>query len=575
MNWKELYALVNENIKNAVSGLYKPAGDVTFAELPELSQSVLGYTYTVTDAFTTDSRFTDYDTEAQAGHSFPADTEVAVIVTGTTENPVYMFNVMGGIMDGYATKGDLDNYVEKEAGKSLSTNDYTDADKALVQDSPITVTATGAEITASTAQGNPNTITIYGKSEVVDGTITSAGEGYAVVRLADLTWSITNNYFTATLSLGKYATNSLPAICQRYTVIPNIAAPNSLQDKQLCVGLSYTGSNRCNIIIKDTDYTTIEDFVASIGDATLCYQLADPTQGNTIAVKTDDGSGIDGTMWTFTTGTPLRGIPDTTVRDGAVCDGQTGAVTKKCGEVDLSSLSWAYATSVAGTKLFFSSKPTNIKPPSSGSVVPAIVCANYTVKSWEEFNKGADAPNGITVFPTDGSVRIVDTAYNDAETFKSAMSGVKLVYELAAPTTETMTSAEIQNFNDLRTFTLQTHITNNAGAEMTASAYAGTANGKAVNELKQDVQSEISALKITQSATLTLTVADWSSNQQTVTYAHNTAKRNVIDVDPASVEEWASCGVLAIAETATGVTFKCSTVPENALTFRVTSMGVN
>lgn len=80
---------------------------------------------------------------------------------------------------------------------------------------------------------------------------------------------------------------------------------------------------------------------------------------------------------------------------------------------------------------------------------------------------------------------------------------------------------------------------------------------------------------ITQSDTLTLTVADWSSNQQTVTYAHDTSKRNVIDVDPASVEEWASCGVLATAETASGITFSCKTVPQNALTFRVTSMGVN
>ncbi len=84
-----------------------------------------------------------------------------------------------------------------------------------------------------------------------------------------------------------------------------------------------------------------------------------------------------------------------------------------------------------------------------------------------------------------------------------------------------------------------------------------------------------SELKITQSDTLTLTVAGWSSNTQTVTYAHDTSKRNVIDVDPASVEEWASCGVLAISDTAAGITFKCKTVPTNALTFRVTSMGVS
>ncbi len=97
-----------------------------------------------------------------------------------------------------------------------------------------------------------------------------------------------------------------------------------------------------------------------------------------------------------------------------------------------------------------------------------------------------------------------------------------------------------------------------------------------VNEnIKNAVADLKSELKITQSDTLTLTVAGWANNTQTVTYAHDTSKRNVIDVDPANVEEWASCGVLAISETATGITFKCLTVPENALSFKVTSMEVN
>lgn len=83
-----------------------------------------------------------------------------------------------------------------------------------------------------------------------------------------------------------------------------------------------------------------------------------------------------------------------------------------------------------------------------------------------------------------------------------------------------------------------------------------------------------SGLQITQSNTLTLTVASWSNNAQTITYAHDTAKRNVIDVDPASVKEWASCGVLATAETASTITFECDTVPTSDLSFRVTSMEV-
>ena len=570
MNWKELYALVNENIKNAVSGLYKPAGDVTFAELPELSQSVLGYTYTVTDAFTTDSRFTDYDTETQTGHSFPADTEVAVIVTGTTENPVYMFNVMGGIMDGYATKGDLDNYVEKEAGKGLSTNDYTDADKALVQNSPITVTAIGAEITASTAQGNLNALTIYGKSEVVDGAIVSAGEGWETVDLGTLPWTYSMEYqnFVATITgiLEPVETGD------RLTGLLTPNYPPSLDYRLINQTNKSIIKVASSIYIKDNTYgSDATALKTAMSGVILAYQLADPSQNNAIAIKTDDGTGINGTMAVLTTGTPLRGIPDTDVRDVMEWNGSAGSVTKNCDEVDLGTLNWNQNTD--NEPFFYAGGISNKVKATPNDQIANILIDKYTATSRHSLVNGEI--NNVIAINSSGTIQIRDTAYTDPTAFKTAMSGVMLVYERATPTTEQLTTTENNSFAGLRTFTPQTHAQNNAGADMTIEAYAGTANGEAVNELKQNVQSEISALKITQSAPLTLTVADWSSNQQTVTYAHDTSKRNVIDVDPASVEEWAICGVLAISETATGITFKCSTVPENALTFRVTSMEVN
>ena len=79
------------------------------------------------------------------------------------------------------------------------------------------------------------------------------------------------------------------------------------------------------------------------------------------------------------------------------------------------------------------------------------------------------------------------------------------------------------------------------------------------------------------SAQQTLTAAGWDSttNTQTISLTIDTAKRNEIDVDPASVEEWASCGVVATSESSTGITFKCNTVPTNDLIFRVISSEVN
>ena len=204
------------------------------------------------------------------------------------------------------------------------------------------------------------------------------------------------------------------------------------------------------------------------------------------------------------------------------------------------------------------------------------MCSKYarTQSTDYPFNKEFIA-NNLWISQTQKLIIIRDTDYTTVEDFIASLGDAELVYELATPTTEQLTTAENNSITGLRTFTPQTHAQNNVGAMMTVEAYAGTANGQAVQELKQDVQSEISALKITQSSALTLTTSGWTNNAQTVTFAHDTAKRNVIDVDPASVEEWASCGILATAETASGITFTCKTVPENALNFKVTSMGVN
>lgn len=80
---------------------------------------------------------------------------------------------------------------------------------------------------------------------------------------------------------------------------------------------------------------------------------------------------------------------------------------------------------------------------------------------------------------------------------------------------------------------------------------------------------------ITVSDILTLTTNGWNNNAQTVSFAHDTNRRNVIDVVPTDIPAWGAAGVYASAETSAGITFICSSVPVSALTFRVTSMGVS
>ena len=79
---------VKEAIDEAVQSMYKPGGSISFSNLPVLSADVLGFVYNITDAFTTDARFVE-----GAGTECAAGTNVVIVNTGTSENPVYKFDI--------------------------------------------------------------------------------------------------------------------------------------------------------------------------------------------------------------------------------------------------------------------------------------------------------------------------------------------------------------------------------------------------------------------------------------------------------------------------------------------------
>lgn len=71
-----------------------------------------------------------------------------------------------------------------------------------------------------------------------------------------------------------------------------------------------------------------------------------------------------------------------------------------------------------------------------------------------------------------------------------------------------------------------------------------------------------------------LTVADWSSNTQTVTVTGVTASNIVIvSPAPASAADYAAAGIVCTAQAADSLTFTCDTVPTNAITVNVVILG--
>lgn len=144
----------------------------------------------------------------------------------------------------------------------------------------------------------------------------------------------------------------------------------------------------------------------------------------------------------------LRGIPKLDANNKLYYDGDeyapSGTVTRKYGIVDLGTLSWK-KSSVDNKRFSSSSLTSVIAIPQKDTTIPNIVCSNYTTMSfYDVYSRSLDKGIAITNASSGarGNVNITDSAYSDSDaaTFKSAMSGVYLIYELATPTTESATA---------------------------------------------------------------------------------------------------------------------------------------
>lgn len=106
-----------------------------------------------------------------------------------------------------------------------------------------------------------------------------------------------------------------------------------------------------------------------------------------------------------------------------------GTVTRKYGIVDLGTLNWYMTTN----NRFLA----NVEQGSTGIITNAL-CTNYVVTNTAFSNLQDKEMNYGEAASRSGwrAVTVKDSAYTDAATFKTAMNGVYLIYELATPTIE-------------------------------------------------------------------------------------------------------------------------------------------
>ena len=128
---------------------------------------------------------------------------------------------------------------------------------------------------------------------------------------------------------------------------------------------------------------------------------------------------------------------------GGTLNVTTGVLTVTHAEVDLGSLTYVRNTQYANP-LFFSTID-NAKF-ISGSVVSNVICSIFkTVSSSVQNNVGVDNVVSCShYFNSTYNLFITCSTYADASTFKTAMDGVQLVYELATPTEVQLTPTEVK-----------------------------------------------------------------------------------------------------------------------------------
>ena len=135
--------------------------------------------------------------------------------------------------------------------------------------------------------------------------------------------------------------------------------------------------------------------------------------------------------------------PAGTVYGGTV-DVVTGVLTVDWAIVDLGTLAWGYRSSGSSVApYFYADYGGNIAYPGALFTYPIdAVCSQYKVvvrsgATFVDYTLCGDG--GVSV----DQIQVKDPRYTDAATFKTAMSGVQLCYELATPLTYQLSTQDV------------------------------------------------------------------------------------------------------------------------------------
>jgi phage-related protein len=339
--------------------------------------------------------------------------------------------------------------------------------------------------TATTYEAyNGNTYTFAFGQTVYGGHFDNKGNlvvTHSIVDLSTLNWiyNSLNQAFYSPNDIGEYRGTGKIGLCEIYTVVDNVSRISDVPATNNII-CGYIDSDIHRIYVRNTAYTDETAFANSMTGKHLVYKLATPI---TLAITSQDIPTLLGNNNIFAnTGNikalsypkqvcpfePAQEVDDHGTEEyvdnrevvipvgheskyftagkiynfswsdeaGLIKEGElnadTGVLTITDGYkiIDIGDLTWSYNAS----RVVFNVQITDIKTVSSGTI-GNMSCSIYTVSA--AISSASDAANkpDMTIFQQkdNASVFIKNSLFTDPATFKSAMHGIKLLYELADP----------------------------------------------------------------------------------------------------------------------------------------------
>lgn len=203
-----------------------------------------------------------------------------------------------------------------------------------------------------------------------------------------------------------------------------------------------TGIATIHLIVREGVTVSNMTFQPQVFDLTAYYGAGNEPTSVANVPFANDGKYHEYFSETLTLSSPLtlRGIDDIYC-DKLYLQGDnlsSGVALRRFAEVDLGTLTWVAATE---SNTFYSSGNSWSLPIKKGTNY--ILCSNYS--SLPTTTVVANMTDKSIICAVDGIVYVKDSSYTDVATFKTAMSGVKLVYELATKTSEAITTGGLTN----------------------------------------------------------------------------------------------------------------------------------